>query len=138
MSSELHIQKVSHCYFYPCGCHSQLIGDAAKTSDKSISLFGILEPFLYFSKHLKSLTIKKLCERRWESGVNNLQSVWYQYAEVKIPWQVLKLDHLQIIWKFLLCLIICYNILFHVNFASKSMQANRRDLGEATKKMHNF
>jgi hypothetical protein len=35
------------------------------------------------SKYVKNLTLKKVCETRWESRVNSLQAVRYQYAEVK-------------------------------------------------------
>lgn len=32
---------------------------------------------------MKNLTLKNVCETRWESRVNSLQAVRYQYAEVK-------------------------------------------------------
>lgn len=156
-------KKFPRAFFNPCGCHSLnlVVDDAAKTSVKSVSLFGILQRlFVCFSnstkrwevisKHVKNLTLKNVCETRWERRVNSLQAVRYQYAEVK---RALEEEYRQSIdpvasseaksladnlekFEFLLSLVIWYDVLFHVNLVSKSMQSERIDLSDATKMMH--
>ncbi|XP_023220889.1 uncharacterized protein LOC111622700 [Centruroides sculpturatus] len=76
--------------------------------------------------------------------------MWYQYAEVK---STLEEEYRQSTdplasseaksladnlekFEFLLSLVIWYDVLFHVNLVSKSMQSERVDLSDATKMMH--
>jgi hypothetical protein len=153
-------KKFPRAFFNPCGCHSLnlVVADAAKTSVKSVSLFGILQRlFVFFSnstkrwkvisKYVKNLTLKKVCETRWESRVNSLQAVRYQYAEVKgaleeeyqqsndpvASSEVKSLAANLEKFEFLLALVIWYDVLFHVNLVSKSMQSECLDLSDATK-----
>jgi hypothetical protein len=61
-------------FFNPCGCHSlNLIGDAAKSSAKSVSLLGVPQRlyslfstspkrWLLLKNHIKNLTLKEVCE----------------------------------------------------------------------------
>lgn len=150
-------------FFNPCGCHSLnlVVADAAKTSIKSVSLFGVLQRlFVYFSnstkrwkvvsEHLQNLSLKKVCDTRWESRINSLKAVRYQYAEVKRaledeyeqstdPVASSEAESLLVNlekFEFLMALVIWYDVLFQVNLVSKTMQSETMDLSEATKIMN--
>jgi hypothetical protein len=85
-------------FFNPCGCHSLnlIVGDAAKSSVKSVSLFGVLKRlYMLFSvspkhwvllkKHIKNLTLKEVCETSWECRIQSIMAVRFQYAEILKP-----------------------------------------------------
>lgn len=75
------LKQFPRALFNPCDCHSlNLVVDAVKSLIKSISLFEILQRlFVLFStsmkrwdvmkKYVKLLSLKKICETRWESSI---------------------------------------------------------------------
>lgn len=82
-------------FFVPCGCHSYnlVLCDAAKSSVKSVTLFGVLQRlFTLFSAsvnrwkiltdHVKLYNLKKLSDTRWEAKINSVKAVRYQICEV--------------------------------------------------------
>jgi hypothetical protein len=69
-------------FFSLCGCHSLnlIVGDAAKSSVKSVSLFGVLQRlyvlfsvfpkrWLLLKNHIKNLTLKEVCETSLECRI---------------------------------------------------------------------
>jgi hypothetical protein len=82
-------------FFNPCGCHSLnlIVGDAAKSSVKSVSLFGVLQRlyilfstspkcWLLLKNHIKNLTLKEVCEICWECRIQSIKAVRFQYTEI--------------------------------------------------------
>jgi hypothetical protein len=71
----------ARAFLNPCGCHSSnLVGDAAKSSVKSVSLFGALQRlYILFSAspkwwwllktHIINLTLKEVCETHRECRI---------------------------------------------------------------------
>lgn len=154
------LRQFPRAFFNTCGCHSLnlVVADAVKTSVKSISLFGILQRlFVLFSastkrwdimkKYVKSLSLKKICETRWESRISSLEAVRFQYPNIIDA--LIKLyeetddpvfaseakslaEHMEG-FEFLFTLVIWYDILFQVNIVSKAMQSETMDISNASK-----
>lgn len=89
----LHLNPLA--FYVPCGCHSYnlVLCDAAKSSVKSVTLFGVLQRlFTLFSgsvnrwkiltDHLGLYTLKKLSDTRWEAKINSVKAVRYQICDV--------------------------------------------------------
>lgn len=156
-------REFPRAFFNPCGCHSLnlVVSDAAKTSVKSVSLFGVIQRlFVFFSsstkrwevisKHTEALTLKKVCETRWESRVSSLQAVRYQYTEVRDALQEQYEESTDPVaasearslaqhmdqYEFLLILVIWYDLLYQINIVSKSLQSESTDLLNATNLLH--
>lgn len=142
-------------FFNPCGCHSLnlVIGDAASSSVKSISLFGVIQRlFVLFSSSTKrwkilqdtgiAMTLKEICETRWECRINSLKSVRYHLAEIcealssmqeelndpKATSEAKSLEAHIASYDFIVTLIVWYDILFQTNLVSKNMQKVESDL----------
>jgi hypothetical protein len=143
-------------FFMPCGCHSLnlVIGDCATSCTESVSFFGVVQRiYTIFSAsvgrwkilkdHVPTLTVKPLCETRWESRIDCLKPLRYQIVEIhdalitlsEIGSSDLAIKHeaqtlaTQICdFSFLVMLITWYNILYRVNIVSKSMQSSTMDL----------
>lgn len=154
------LKQFPRAFFNPCGCHSLnlVVADAVKTSVKSISLFGILQRlFVLFSastkrwdikkRYVKLLSLKKICETRWESKISSLEAVRFQYPNIIDTFIKLyeKTDdpvaaseakslaeHMEG-FEFLFTLVIWYDILFQVNIVSKAMQSETMDISNASK-----
>lgn len=155
------LDKFPLATFIPCGCHSLnlVIADGAKSSVKSTSLFGILQRlFTIFSSstkrwcvisdHTKTLTLKQVCETRWEARISAIQAVRYQYVEVRDALVELgdKIDDPQTAseaqsltnqmedFSFIVVLILWNEILFEVNLISKSIQGKEVDISVCSEK----
>ncbi|XP_068989239.1 zinc finger MYM-type protein 1-like [Neodiprion pinetum] len=105
-------------FYVPCGCHSYnlVLCDAAKSSVKSVRLFGLLQRlFTLFSAsvnrwkilsdHAELYSLKKLSDRRWEAKINSVKSVRYQICEIHDALVTLanlteKTDHTTCLWWF--------------------------------------
>ncbi|XP_065642994.1 zinc finger MYM-type protein 1-like [Hydra vulgaris] len=81
--------------FVPCSFHSLdlMVCDAAKSSSKAVSFFGLVqEVYNFFSgsnirwtilmKSVQTLTLKPLSNTRWESRVESLKTLKYEYSKV--------------------------------------------------------
>ncbi|KAK0151754.1 hypothetical protein N1851_006880 [Merluccius polli] len=78
----------------PCGSHTlNLVGDAAKSSVASVSLFGLLQRlYSLFSSsvhrwtiikdHVKTFTVKALSTTRWECRIEAVKAVRYQFPDI--------------------------------------------------------
>lgn len=144
-------------FFLTCGCHNLclILCDAAQTSVMSISLFGILgrlyslfagsvKRWKILLDHLKTFTLKRLSDTRWEAKISSVKAVRYQIADVhdalitlaeyeekmdkKIAHEALTLAAQLKDFKFLVSLVVWYEILFQINIVSKSMQNQKIDV----------
>ena len=84
--------------YVACGSHNLnlVLCDSAKTSVKSVTLFGILQRlFTLFSAlvnqwkilsdHVEIFTFKKLSDIRWEAKISSVKRVRYQISNVHDP-----------------------------------------------------
>ena len=153
------LKENPRAFYVPCACHSYnlVISDAAKSSVVSVTLFGTIQRlFVLFSasvkrweilcKHVKGLSLKGHCETRWESRIESLKAIKYQYSEVinalqelasntyadaaihheaqTLADQIMKFD-------FIVALNTWYDILFSVNYVSKSLQSKSMEMDNA-------
>lgn len=151
-------------FFMPCGCHSLnlVIADGAKSSVKSTSLFGTLQRiytifagstkrWCLISEHVKDLTLKQVCETRWEARITSVQAVRYQYVEVRDALIELNektddpktaseanslVNHMED-FSFLVCLLVWHDLLFEINIISKSLQGKGKGVSDAVYKFNN-
>jgi hypothetical protein len=158
------LSQFPRAFFNPCGCHSLnlVIADAATSSVKSVSLFGVIQRlFVLFSSSTKrwkiiqdtgiAMTLKEVCETRWESRVNSLKSVRYHMSEIcealssmeeevndpKATSEAKSLETHIASYDFILTLIVWYDILFQINLVSKNMQKVEIDLQAAVALLKN-
>ena len=139
--------------YMPCASHrlNLVIADGAKSSVVAISFFGYLQRiYNIFSastkrwdilkKHAINITVKSLPDTRWEAKCDAVKAVRYQTAEVVAALEELEklaveckdgvvviecrsLAHEVRSWRFLVCLIIWYDLLYQVNIISKALQS---------------
>ena len=95
---------------------------------------------------VSTFTVKPLCTTRWESRIECLKPLRFQIAEVydalialsehgssdpAIKHEAQTLAAQLCDYSFLVMLVVWYDILFHINIVSKSMQSSTIDLGSA-------
>lgn len=133
------------------------MNDAALSCKEAVNLFAIVqETYKYFSasshrwsvlkKHVTSLTLKPLCETRWESRIDAIQPFRYQIGELydalyecsvnaKIDGYgqnaATGLARKLKSFKFLCCLVVWNYILFRINLISKMFQKVEMNISEA-------
>ncbi|KAF0686318.1 zinc finger MYM-type protein 1-like, partial [Aphis craccivora] len=82
-------------FYVPCNSHSLnlVINDAAKCNVDAISFFGIVQKlYVFFSastdrrkilvQYLPKLTLKRVCDTRWESRIDAIRPIRYQFGEI--------------------------------------------------------
>lgn len=158
------LQKNPKALFVPCGCHSLnlTLGDMAKSSTVAVTFFGIVQQiYILFSasthrweilkKHVKSLTVKPLCETRWECKIESVKAIRFQIGDVydaivevsentndpKCKTEAKALAKTIKCIKFLTTLCIWYDILSQFNFVSKLMQSVDINLNSALQLIEN-
>jgi hypothetical protein len=119
----------------------------AKSTPAAMTLFGIIQQiyvlfsastnrWAIFRKHVTNLTVKPNCETRWESRVNSVKAVRYQVGDIydalievsettkepKCRTEALSLAKFLKSYKFLVTLVIWYDLLKQINYVSKMMQ----------------
>ncbi|XP_062232383.1 uncharacterized protein LOC133929596 [Phragmites australis] len=137
--------------YMPCACHSLnlTLCDMAKSCAKAISFFGIVQwIYVLFSgstkrwkvllEHIPSLTVKSLCNTRWESRIKSVKPIRYQAPELRSALLSLreaddtdpkdksdakKLFEVLGSFEFILGMVIWHDILFAVNTVSKKLQS---------------
>ncbi|XP_065675826.1 uncharacterized protein LOC136092033 [Hydra vulgaris] len=146
-------------FFVPCSAQSLnlIVYVAAKSSSKAVSFFGLVqEVYNFFSgsyirwailmKSVQTLTLKPLSDTRWESRVESLKTLKYEYSKVydalieiansskydtSTKFQANNLAKQMSNFTFMLSLIVWYDILFQVNLVSKKKQSPDYDLSTA-------
>lgn len=137
----------------PCASHrlNLVIADAARSSITSISFFGYLQRiynlfaastkrWVILKKHVTHFTVKSLPDTRWEAKVEAVKSLRFQTTEILEAIEELErvsLDNRDGFistecralaievrsWRFLVCLITWYDLLFQINIISKALQS---------------
>jgi hypothetical protein len=80
-------------FFMPCGCHSLnlVVGDSAVSCTEAVSFFGIIQRILILfsasvgilKDNVPTVTVKPLCNTRWECRIDCLKPLRYQIAEIE-------------------------------------------------------
>ncbi|XP_076037155.1 zinc finger MYM-type protein 1-like [Oratosquilla oratoria] len=154
-------------FFVPCSAHSLnlVVNDAVKCCLQATNLFGIVQHLYHFFSIstyqwqvlvsiMKDLTIKPLCETRWESRIDALKPLKYHLADVYDALleiyedtnlkgssgssnrvEAKELADAVSKYEFVVSLVTWYNILFEVNITSKHLQDKDADLNSATKQL---
>lgn len=147
----------SRAFFVPCACHNYnlLLGDVAKCCPDAITFFGILQTiyilfsastkrWAVFKKHVPGLSVKPLSNTRWECRIDSVKAIRYQVGEVydalveiseitdepKVKAEAESLANQLKDYKFLVSLIFWYEVLFKVNYVSKQLQGETKDIDE--------
>lgn len=137
----------------PCSSHTLnlVVSDAAQSSVTSISYFGVLQRlynlfsssvqhWAVLEQHLTQLTVKSLSTTRWEARIDSVKVVRYYLPEVVQALSALeahavtKKDSITLstaasiraelmTWRFVLCTVIWYSILYQINRISKLVQS---------------
>nr|XP_040251732.1 zinc finger MYM-type protein 1-like [Aegilops tauschii subsp. strangulata] len=149
--------------YMPCACHSLnlTLCDMAKTCEKAVSFFGIVQRiYILFAgstkrwnvllKHVPSLTVKSLSNTRWESRIKSVTAIRYQAIELRSALSELrdasdtepkdKSDAKNLFdalgrFEFLVGMIIWHDILFAVNKVSKMLQSSTMCIDSALKQI---
>ncbi|CAB3233161.1 unnamed protein product [Arctia plantaginis] len=98
--------------------------------------------------HLGLYTIKKLSDTLWEARISSVKAVRYQISsihdalitlaietqktDVKVSHEATTLAEQLKDFNFIVSLVVWYDILFHINIVSKSLQSTDTDLGKCT------
>ena len=155
----------SRAFFIPCACHNYnlVVADMAKTCPDALTFFGIVQRMYtifsastkrwsLFRKHVSNLSVKPLCETRWECRIDSVKALRYQLPEfcdaldelaeeavdamIKSEAETLYETLKQ--YKFLVSLVLWYDVLFQVNFVSKELQGETVDLSTAIDSFNNL
>lgn len=137
----------------PCSSHTLnlVVSDAAQSSVTSISYFGVLQRlynlfsssvqhWAVLEQHVTQLTVKSLSTTRWEARIDSVKVVRYFLPEVVNALSALEahsvakkdtvtlstatsIEKELLTWRFVLCTVIWYNILYQINRISKLVQS---------------
>ncbi|XP_034078797.1 uncharacterized protein LOC117550471 [Gymnodraco acuticeps] len=151
------LQKNPRALYVPCVSHSLnlVVADAAKASTDAISYFGNVQKlYTLFSaapqrwailkEHL-TIALKSWSDTRWESRVNSIEAVRYQAPNIreallevrdKVTDPLTKVEAQSLAeevgsYRFLICTVVWYDILHHVNHVSKLLQSATMQLDVA-------
>ncbi|CAL9694792.1 unnamed protein product [Knipowitschia caucasica] len=142
-------QRCPEAHFIPCCSHSLnlLLCDAASSNKECLTFFGTLQRlYTIFSSSVKrwdiltefvDITLKPLSDTRWEAKLDSVKAVRFQLGGVldalekleevsgdsKIVSEARSLSDEIVSMEFLMCLLVWYNLLSEINFASKALQA---------------
>ncbi|XP_021762472.1 zinc finger MYM-type protein 1-like [Chenopodium quinoa] len=152
--------------YMPCACHSLnlTLSDMAHSCVKAISFFGIVQRiytlFAHSTKRWKilvdnvpSLTVKSLCNTRWESRIKSVKAIRFQSPQIRLALlefynssgddadiaktksEAESLANSLASFEFLLGMVIWYDILFAINIVSKKLQSKSMSIGVVMNKV---
>ena len=155
----------SRAFFIPCACHNYnlVVADMAKTCPDALTFFGIVQRMYtifsastkrwsLFRKHVSNISVKPLCETRWEFRIDSVKALRYQLPEICDALDELAEEAVDAMikseaetlyetlkqYKFLVSLVLWYDVLFQVNFVSKELQGETVDLSTAMDSFNNL
>ena len=138
-----------------------VVNDSAKCCMEATAFFDLVQRiYVYFSastrrwevllRHVTHLTVKPLSDTRWESRVDALKPLRYQLGNVYDALIEISEDNTSSgssanssrldaetlakgvkSFKFIVCLVVWYDILFEVNLSSKQLQEKEFDITDA-------
>ncbi|XP_073410526.1 zinc finger MYM-type protein 1-like [Dendrobates tinctorius] len=141
--------------YMPCSSHTLnlVIVDAAKSSVLSVTFFGVLQQiYVHFSsstqrwanlkKNVTNLTLKPLSDTRWECRIDSVKVLRYSLGEVcsaledLVVYAASKKDDVKAAeakslaneissGQFIICIVAWYDVLYHINRASKIFQKTK-------------
>lgn len=156
------LQLNPRAFFTNCTCHSYnlLLCDMAKTCPDAMTFFGIIQQiyvlfsastkrWAIFSKYVRNISVKPVCETRWESRVESVKAVRYQAGEIydalfevaeqssdpKARSEAEALCKQLKNFNFIVSIVFWYDILFQFNYISKELQNISVDLATAIDSM---
>ena len=151
------LKENSRAFFVPCACHNYnlLLGDVAKCCPDAITFFGILQAiytlfsastkrWAVFKKYVPGLSVKPLSITRLECRIDSVKAIRYQVGEVydalveiseitnepMVKAEAESLANQLKDYKFCVSLIFWYEVLFKVNYVSKKLQGETKDINE--------
>jgi hypothetical protein len=138
--------------YMPCACHSLnlTLCDMAKSCTKAVTFFGIVQRiYVLFASSTKrwkflldyvdGLTVKSLCNTRWESRIKSVAAIRYQAPQLRAALLALSKDpdvepkdrsdaknlfDALGSFEFIFGMVIWHDILFVVNKVSKNLQSS--------------
>uniref|UniRef100_A0A3B5Q119 DUF4371 domain-containing protein n=1 Tax=Xiphophorus maculatus TaxID=8083 RepID=A0A3B5Q119_XIPMA len=142
-------QRCPEALFIPCYSHSLnlLLCDAASSSRECLAFFGTVQRLhTIFLSSVKrwdiltefvDITLKPLSDTRWEAKLDSVKAIRFQLGGIldalqklgevagdsKIVSEAKSLSDEIVCMEFLVCLIVWYDLLCEINFASKALQA---------------
>lgn len=161
------LQVNPRAFFVPCSTHSLnlVVTDAALSCNEAVTFFGIVqEIYNFFSasthrwsllkEHVPNLTLKPLCETRWESRIDAVTPFRYQIGEIYDALYELSIDTTRTdafgkntasslagklkSFKFVCCLIVWHTILYRINLVSKVLQKENMNISNAVELLGNI
>ena len=151
------VEKNSRVFFVPCACHNYnlLLGDVANCCPDAITFFGILQAiytlfsastkrWAVFKKYATGLSVEPLSITRWECCIDSIKAICYQVGEVydalveisEITNEPMVRAEAEFLanqlkdYKLCVFLIFWYEVLFKVNYVSKELQVETKDINE--------
>ncbi|KAF0749543.1 zinc finger MYM-type protein 1-like [Aphis craccivora] len=154
------LNKNPRAFFTACASHNLnlVLRDSVKNSVQALTFFGTYQRvYTIFTastsrwdirnKHCEFLTLKKWSETRWESRVNSVKALRYQLPnreskreanDTITKSEAQSFSNELSTFKFVLSLVIWYNILIEVNVVSKSLQGKNIDIDISTKMLESL
>ena len=162
-----HILNINpRAFFVPCAAHSLnlVVNDAAKVSNEVVNFFSIVQAlYVFFSvsthrwhifkSHVTNITLKPLSATRWESRVEALKPLRYFLPDIYDALYELSSDANRDLdsrneaeslgkkiksFKFVLSVLIWYDVLTKVNVVSKLLQKTDIHMTDCLKELENL
>lgn len=146
-------------FFVPCSAHSLnlVVNDSALSCSEAVNFFMVVQEvyklcsasthrWSVLRKHVTSLTVKPICDTRWESRINAVAPFRYQTGEIYDTLLELSTDSsidgygkstaLGLAsklksFKFICSLVVWHEILFRINIISKQLQKEDMNIAKA-------
>ncbi|XP_065866481.1 uncharacterized protein [Euphorbia lathyris] len=148
--------------YMSCACHSLnlTLSDMTHSCVKAISFFGVIQRIYslfagstkrwqVFLDNVPGLSLKSLCNTRWESRIKSVKPIRFQTPQIKLALEELKkncddaksksdadslVDAIES-FEFLLSMVIWYEILFAINMVSKNLQSKSMCIDSTMKQL---